>query len=210
MTRPRKPSRRRPERDIGRAEPLSLEELEAWLDKSQPRAPAAGVSMIDGFLAGLIVGPSFVHPAEWLFHVMGPHEKLAFAGSTEDAVIQTVVQRYNEISATLAERPGDYAPIFMRYDDGEVSAEDWANGFWGAMRLRLSDWAPYLKDWDTGGSALTLILANCTAPDGKPIYGELPAKVPPQAVRDAWRVIPDAVLLLRELCMPARVAEAKA
>jgi uncharacterized protein len=41
---------------------MTLEDLEAWLDASSPRAPAGGVSMIDGFLAGIIVGPRFIPP----------------------------------------------------------------------------------------------------------------------------------------------------
>ena len=45
---------------------LSLEELDLWLASDQ--APAKGgwnVSAVDGFLAGIIVGPEPIEPKEW-------------------------------------------------------------------------------------------------------------------------------------------------
>ncbi|HWT29821.1 MAG TPA: UPF0149 family protein, partial [Propylenella sp.] len=110
---------------------LTLEQLEAWLESLDP--PAPGVSMIDGFLAALVVSPRFIHPEEWLWHIVGDRGRWASEGSTEAAAIQAIVARYNEISSALAERQERYAPIFMRTDEGEVLIEDWANGFFGAM-----------------------------------------------------------------------------
>ena len=45
---------------------LSREELDLWLASDQ--APAKGgwnVSAVDGFLAGIIVGPEPIEPKEW-------------------------------------------------------------------------------------------------------------------------------------------------
>src|SRR5688572_27991953 len=51
---------------------LSLEELDDWL--ASDHAPAKGgwnVSAVDGFLAGIIVGPAPIEPKEWTRLIFG-------------------------------------------------------------------------------------------------------------------------------------------
>ena len=62
MTRPKRPKARK-------LRALTLEQLEDWLDSLDP--PAAGVSMIDGFLTALIVSPRFLHPDDWIWQIIG-------------------------------------------------------------------------------------------------------------------------------------------
>lgn len=188
-----------------RAKLLTLEALEDWFDKSNPRAPAAGVSMMDGFLAALVVGPVFIHPEKWIWHVVGDHEKRAFAGTRVQAVIDTVVDHYNKLSVVLSENPRAYAPLFMQADDGEISAEDWANGFHGAMRLNLDAWQPLFATFETA-APLMAILVNCTTSDGASIFGNTLDQVPRDAVASSWTVIREAVPQVREQCAALRAA----
>lgn len=202
-------SRRSP-RTAKRSPAMTLEELEAWLDASLPRAPAAGVSMIDGFLAGIIVGPRFIPPDEWMRHVLGPHAAAGIEGTPAAAAIAAIVAQHNRISITLADDPARYAPIFMREDDGTVRAEDWAAGFYGAMRLRLDDWMPLLTAGFDAMTPLIPILMNCPSTDGVPLFGLLPKAADPAWAAEAWRHIPEAVVTLRNYWMPQRVAAARA
>jgi uncharacterized protein len=100
---------------------LTLEQLEDWLDALGP--PAGGVSMIDGYLAALVVSPQFVSPEEWLWPIVGDRIAWTSDNSIEGAVRSTLFKRYNEISKTLSGGPMRYAPIYIRTDDGEVLVE---------------------------------------------------------------------------------------
>ena len=182
---------------------LTLEELEAWLESLEP--PAPGVSMIDGFLAALVVSPRFIHPEEWLWHIVGDRGRWAPEGSTEAAATQAIVARYNEISSALAERSDRYAPIFMRADDGEVLIEDWADGFFGAMRLAMEDWLPFITDPETA-FPMAAILAHSTGAGETPLISQLGDNNATNALADSWCVVPEVVALLHAKCAPARIA----
>ena len=174
-----------------RAKPLSLEQLELWFDTAKPEPPCGGVSMMNGFLTGLAAGPTFLMPNDWMFHIIGVHEERAFIGNKIQAVIDTIVDHYNLIAHQLSE-PGRYAPILMRTDDDEVLAGGWADGFYGAMKLTLHEWAPLFTDKQSGDPVMG-ILIQCTDPDlTDMISTAFPA--PSQAMlKEAWRAIPFAV-----------------
>jgi uncharacterized protein len=192
-----------------RAKILTLDQLEAWFDQAKPRPHCAGVSMMDGFLTGLVIGPVFIHPEKWLWHIVGDHEKRAYLGTKAQAVVDTIVDHYNQISICLAENRFSYTPIFMRSQDGETSAEDWANGFYGAMRLGLGHWKPLFKSFEDS-APLMAILVHCTDPDGVSIYGDAMKNVPQDALTGGWKVIREAVQVVLDQCAPSRAANEKA
>lgn len=101
---------------------LTHQKLEDWLASLDP--PAAGVSMIDGYLAALVVSPQFIPPEDWLKPIVGDRVALADDGTIEAAVRNTLFQRYSQIGATLSGGVKRYAPLFMRTDEGEVLLED--------------------------------------------------------------------------------------
>lgn len=185
-----------------RAKLLSLEQLEVWFEKSEPRAPCGGVSMMNGFLTGLAAGPAFLLPNDWMFHVIGDHEKRAFIGTKVQAVIDTIVDHYNLIARQLSE-PGRYAPMLMRTDEGEVLAGDWANGFYGAITLKLDKWAPMFARKETG-EPIMAILMQCTKPDMINMISATFPKLPEGTSSDAWRAIPTAVESVFAHCTPLR------
>jgi uncharacterized protein len=57
-------------------EAMSLEQLERWIDQLVPSPLIDGVSMLDGYLTAIIVGPCSIDPYEWLRHMLGPHSRL--------------------------------------------------------------------------------------------------------------------------------------
>ncbi len=130
-----------------RAKLLTLDQLETWFDKAEPAPPCRGVSTLNGFLTGLAAGPVFLLPNDWMFHVIGKHEEKAFVGNKTYAVIETIVDHYNLIAHQLT-APRRYAPMFMRTDDEEVLPGDWADGFYGAIKLNLAAWAPHGRETD--------------------------------------------------------------
>ncbi len=185
-----------------RASIMTMHELEVWFDTVEPSPHCGGVSMMDGFLTGLAAGPVFLLPNDWMWHVIGDHEKRAVIGNKVQAVIETIVDHYNLIAHQLAS-PGTYAPLLMRTDQGEVLAGDWADGFFGAIRLTIDAWMPLFLRKETGAPALAILL-HCSKPE---LVGTLAAafpKTPAAKLRDSWRALPVAVETIYRSCEPRR------
>ena len=182
---------------------LSLEELELWL--ASDHAPAKGgwnVSAVDGFLAGIVVGPEPIEPEEWTRLIFGARP----LGKDADAALQAVLDRHAAIARDLAEAPARYAPLFMRTDEGTVLAQDWAAGFLAAVRLRLEAWRPLLEGPAWIGLLLPILVHT---PD--PAIEARIARLPAEArhhLAEAYQHIPSAVAALREHFLPARLVAA--
>ena len=63
-----------------------------------------GMSLIDGLIAALVAGPVFVDPREWLPLIFGGRLPAGEAGTPEHLAINTILNRYNEVSAILGPR----------------------------------------------------------------------------------------------------------
>lgn len=186
------------------AQTLTLQKLEDWLASLDP--PPACVSMIDGYLAALVVSPQFIPPDEWLGPILGKEVIWAPDGSIEAAVRNTVFQRYSKIGSTLSGGPRRYAPIYMRTDDGEVLLEDFANGFYLGMRLSIDDWKPFMSEPEIG-LAMMAILGHCTTMISE---DERMAVMNPQGeqfLAESWKVVPDVVEMLHVTLAGSRNVE---
>jgi uncharacterized protein len=188
---------------------LTLEQLETWFEKARPAPPCEGVSMLNGFLTGLVAGPVFIAPNDWMGEVIGVHEERAIMGTKAQAVIDTIVDHYNLIAWQL-ETPGRYQPVLMRTDDGEVSADQWADGFFGAIMLALPDWQPLFLRKNIGEPTITIIM-HCSDNAAKQAFEQIYDKPFSPDHVDTWRALPIAVediyrhckLLRSALTMPA-------
>ena len=81
-----------------------------------------GMSLIDGLIAALVAGPVFVDPREWLPLIFAGRLPALDDGTPEYLAVNTIFNRYNEVSATLADHPSAYRPIFM-HDAGRLIAD---------------------------------------------------------------------------------------
>jgi len=185
--------------------PFSYDELDEYL-RGGGHHDAVGMSAIDGLIAALVAAPAFVYPDEWLPLIFGGRRPRMREGSAELRAVQAIFQRYNEVSAILAERPHDYCPIFMIHADAIVVAP-WAAGFILGIALRQEAWATSIL-LTPHRSLLVPIL----------IHQELGAKLIPDMLPaddaqchrpDAHHQIPSAVVAIRRICNPRRAAEAK-
>ena len=120
-----------------RARVLRREQLASWLASLDP--PAAGLSMIDGYLAALVVSHRFIPPEDWLKPILGERVTWVDEGTIEAAARNMLFQRYNEFGTTLSGGPRRYAPLFLRTDEGQVLIEDFADGFYVGMQLSQDD-----------------------------------------------------------------------
>ena len=51
---------------------LSLEQLDDWFLALEPPARVEGVSMLDGYLTAIIIGPRSIPPDEWFDDLFSP------------------------------------------------------------------------------------------------------------------------------------------
>lgn len=185
---------------------MSLEQLEDWIDHLNPPPLIDGVSMLDGYLTAVIVGPCSIDPREWLHRMLGPHSRIGMEGTEQSAAVMAIVARFNAVSEGLAMAPDRYAPIFERTDDETVLAGPWCMGFLAAMQLRYDNWQP-LRDLSRPEHGLLLpILLHCSDAAGRPILG--PARPGPEReefLRTAYHDIPVVVPAIREYWMPQRL-----
>jgi uncharacterized protein len=181
---------------------LTLEQLETWFDKARPQPPCEGVSMLNGFLTGLVAGPVFITPNDWMGEVIGVHEERAVIGTKAQAVIDTIVDHYNLIAWQL-ETPGRYHPVFMRTDGGEVLPGQWADGFFGAIMLALSEWQPLFQRKNTGKPAITIVM-HCSDNAAKRAFEKIYNKPFSLGHVDTWRALPIAVEDIYRHCKPLR------
>jgi uncharacterized protein len=128
----------------------------------------------------------------------------------EFAAISAVALRHNEISNTLSTTPDRFEPMHRRKASGDIDARPWCQGFYAAMRLRISAWAPLLDASNPHHGRLQPILMHCCDDQGHPLLGPQPLKDgEPGDLSNAHLGIPAAVEALRQYWMPIRYKRAR-
>jgi yecA family protein len=166
---------------------------------------AIGMSAIDGLIAALVAAPAFVHPDEWVPLIFGGKRPGMRESSVAQYAVQTIFNRYNEVSTALAEQPNAYRPIFMVDEDGTVIARDWAVGFMLGVGLRSKEWGARIVLTEHR-RLLTPILVYHDL--GTNLLPEMPAVERYRRRATAYREIAQAVAAIRAICNPRRATEA--
>ena len=178
--------------------PIDLDALDDYLMSDHAPDDSMSLSDLDGFLTGIVVGPELILPSEWLPVIWGGEEP-EFTTETEmRTVLGTIMGRYNEIVACLADDPDDLDPIFWEGPEGEVIASDWAGGFLDAVALRPAAWEPLINDQRAGIMMLPILLLNGDAElnvgpdealDRQQFIAEVPDIIPAcvAGIHEFWR-----------------------
>ena len=115
---------------------MSLDELAQFLNSASAPQGCMDLSELDGFLAGLVAGPDIVPRDEWLAEVWDNEEPDYMDDAEQEAVEQSIFDRYAAIEAGLDATPLGYTAILWQDEAGTTVAEDWAAGFMQAVSLR--------------------------------------------------------------------------
>jgi uncharacterized protein len=191
---------------------MPLAELERWLQARVDRYPAAtGIAMLDGYVAAIVAGPVSMSPLDWICPLLAiDADAFNHGGTPEFAAISAVALRHNEISQTLSTTPRQFEPMHLREANGDIDPRPWCQGFYAAMRLRLSVWTPLLDASNVNHGLLRPILLHCRDDQGRPLLG------PPRSGREtehfprnAHADIPAAVEAVRQYWMPIRYPRAR-
>jgi yecA family protein len=155
-------------------------------------------------IAALVAGPASVHPDEWLPIIFAGRVPAVIEGTPEHLAVNTIFNRHNEVSITLADNPQAYRPMFMNHERS-VIVNDWVASFMLAVGKSTDAWTKILL------TDMPKVLA--------PIFvsHDLGIRILPdlsKADMDKLRAvghhhIADAVISLHEACAPQRVTAAQ-
>jgi uncharacterized protein len=174
--------------------------LQEFLRSARAPATTMSLSELDGFLTGVAVGPDLVMPSEWLPAIWGAEGPVSDNGEEMRAVLAVIMNRYNEILASLRQDPPEFAPILATSPTGEPLA--WAEGFFHAVRMRRQAWLPLLKR-----TLLTPLLIVLPEADPDRVDGCVP---PPEMVAEAIGFIPRVVAAIDDFWRSAGKEEVPA
>jgi uncharacterized protein len=167
--------------------PVDLEALDQFLMSDASPEDCMQLSDLDGFLTGIAIGPELVMPSEWLPAIWGGQEPVFEDEKQARTVLGAIMGRYNEILRVLDTDPDAYEPVFWEGPEGEVIADDWAEGFVDAIRLRPEAWRPLVEDPEAF-VLLIPILALCGDEEGGS-----PLELDPEEDADLLDQAPDLI-----------------
>jgi uncharacterized protein len=178
--------------------PIDLDALDDYLMSDHAPDNSMGLSDLDGFLTGIVVGPELILPSEWLPVIWGGDEPEFQTEAEMRTVLGTIMGRYNEIVTCLDSEPEDFEPIFLVGPEDEVIAFDWAAGFLDAVALRSNAWEPLITHDRAGIMMLPILLLNGEAEldagadgaiDEEAFLAEVPAVIPAcvAGIHDFWK-----------------------
>jgi len=142
--------------------PLSDEELDdlgEFLMSDATNDEAMDISMLDGFLTALSVGPNNLPPSRWMPVIWGG----AMTWDSEEVarrMMSLVFRHANDIIFTLRSYPGDFEPLLYERDhEGEKIPiiDEWCTGFIKGMALDEESWRPLMES-DEGNDMLFVIM----------------------------------------------------
>lgn len=145
-------------------EPVDLGVLDDFLASDRTSGECMQLSELDGFLAGIAVGPRPIMPSVWLPLVWRDDAPVFDDPEQANQVLGVMMRRYNETICLADAGPGAYQPVFAVDEAGAVHPSDWAVGFIQAMGLCQDDWEPLVTD-STAGSLIAPIMLIASTTD---------------------------------------------
>ena len=93
------------------ASDFDLDELDAFLMSDRAPEDCMQVSDLDGFLAGIGIGPELIMPSEWVPVIWGGGEPEFASMEEAQRVLGAIMGRYNEILHLLHHAPEEFEAI---------------------------------------------------------------------------------------------------
>ncbi len=175
-----------------------LDLLDALLNSDMVTDQAMSISQLDGFMAGIIVCPDPVLPAEWIDQVWG--EGGIDVDSEQLRTIKgVIIACFKQVLFGLYQ--GFVHPIYDQGDEGGPDWSGWAGGFSRAMVMRPEAWDMFgSHDGGWGGEdahqALSTLKRLCAYADLPEDQREGASDMDEKTQAMAPDLIPEAILLL--------------
>lgn len=203
-----------------------LDELQSLLDRVPAPLEPLDVSMLDGFLCGVLVQPRPVPAERWLAHIADADGRALPRGFNATRLHALALRRHSELNAAIVQRQWFDPWVFELSDEAEEASQDegespaavdavypWVAGFATALEL-----FPQLMELDS--PALTEPLALLyrhldpdDLEDADDLLAEIESLEPPAELSEAVEGLVRATLLLadvgRPLAPPSRPGAAR-
>ncbi|HEX8962192.1 MAG TPA: UPF0149 family protein [Rhodocyclaceae bacterium] len=150
------------------SQPLSdqeFDELDRFLSSESLPEERMDISMLDGFLTALVIGPNTIPPGVWLPEIWGesPGQPMQWESPQQEKRITSLVMRYMaDIVWQLREDPDRYEPLLFEGDEEGGGAvpiiDEWCTGFIRGTELDADVWAPLFESEESREFALPMLL----------------------------------------------------
>jgi uncharacterized protein len=194
-----------------RSEPLSereMEQLQALLDAVPAPLEALDVSMLDGFLIGVLLQPKAVPTFQWTPYVLDSEGRSPPAGFDSKTLLALVRRRYAELNDALVGRQWFDPWVFELDEDASPSdvVFPWVAGFALATEL-----FPQLMRQDAADlleplASLYMHLDPDDLEDADELLEEIETLEPPADVAEAVESLVRSSLLLADITRPNKPA----
>ena len=209
-------STRSPSGGAGPLDERDIDELQALLDRVPAPLEALDVSMLDGFLCGVLLQPQPIHAAAWLPHVTDADGRALLASFDAQRVHALALRRHAELNDAIANRqwfdPWVFEMEDPEADDGDDSPHEtdavypWVAGFATAQ-----EFFPGLMRLDAQAltAPLALLYRHLEADDledADELIEEIESLEPPADLSAAVEELVRATLLLADISRPRPAA----
>jgi uncharacterized protein len=186
-----------------------LAHLQALLDAMPPPFEPLDVSMLDGYLCGVLLQPKPVPASQWLRHVHDVDGRAPPASLNLEPLHRIAKHRHAELDRAIGQRQW-FDPWVYELDDEDASPSEavmpWVAGFATAMELfpglmRLPD-AATLEPL----ALLYMHLDPDDLEDADALMAEIETIEPPRELAEAVETLVRATLLLADVSRPRRAA----
>ena len=224
---PAQPPRSAPRPATGPLQPLSereLDELQSLLDRVPAPLEALDVSMVDGYLCGVLLQPRRIAVARWLPHVTDVDGRALPPGFDAARLHALVLRRHAEIDAAIQHRqwfdpwvfeladvdmPADRVASEPDDDDAAIAAPGaidavypWVAGFATALELFPDLMALDAKALTEPLALIYRHLAPDDLEDADELLAEIDSLEPPADLGEAVEGLVRATLLLADVARP--------
>lgn len=137
-----------------------LDRLSDLLDSELTPEDCMDISMLQGYMTALLIGPDVPEPDEWLTAVWGegPLARHFAVRQEADEVVDLVVRFYNALADELAQRPQDFDPIlYLDEESDQQICRPWCLGFVLGAALREDLWLQLIDDEDQNAALLPIL-----------------------------------------------------
>lgn len=191
--------------------PLSdaeFDELDNFLMSDAVGDSAMDVSMLDGFLTAIVIGPQTLSPSLWLPRVWGKKEMEWESPAQAERITGFIMRHLNGIVAQFAEEPEDFQPVtYMRENEAGEEIEiidEWCVGFVEGISLDADAWQDLLEADEHKELMFPIFLHGTDAGwEEMQKNAELIARE-----SDFVEALPDCVIGIHEFWLPFRQAAA--
>ena len=186
-----------------------VEQLEAMLDQVPAPLEPLDVSMLDGYLVGVLLQPRAVPAFQWTKHVLdGEEGRSPPEGFDSRPLMALVKRRYSELNQAIVERQW-FDPLVFELDEEAEPSEvvfPWVAGFALATELFPELMREDAADLLEPLASLFMHLDPDDLEDADELLEEIETLEPPSDVAEAVESLVRSTLLLADITRPVKSA----